>query len=159
MADKPFFSARISQSLSDAIEVHRKQTGESKTEVLTKALAGYVGYQIDDRNTPVPPIQKRLDEIFRRLEILENNKITSDNIKQSESKQLEITTDNEMIMGGKNIVSTQEVIKKMSITQGTLSNWKNSGLLPKQKNGYEVDFIPEISSPRKSKWSLITIDN
>jgi len=149
MADKPFFSARISQSLSDAIEVHRKQTGESKTEVLTRALAKYINYELDDRKNSLPPIQEKLDEIFQRLDALENKEITTDN----NIDNSEITDDNFQILPSK------EVIELLDITQPTLSNWRNQNKLPKQKNGYEISFMPEISTPRRQKWKVITLDN
>lgn len=48
MAASPFFSGRISQDLFDHIERRIKETGETKTEILTQALATYTGFDLPD---------------------------------------------------------------------------------------------------------------
>jgi|SRR4028118_273711 hypothetical protein len=43
----PFFSARIPQDLFEKIEKHIAETGESKTQILIKALAAYVNHPVE----------------------------------------------------------------------------------------------------------------
>ena len=169
MASNPFFSGRIPQSLLDSIEAYRQQTGESKTEVLTRALAKYVSYELDEEKPSIPPIQDKLDEIFRRLEVLEKGKITPDNKNKSKIKQLKITSDNTEITKNKSnadnleitndnkvqILSTKDTIaligKGCSAT--SLNRWKRQNELPKIVNRYQIE------SKEKGKWKITKIDN
>lgn len=62
----PFFSARIPPDLSEKIKQHIAETGESKTEILIKALAAYVNHPIETK-APVPSSGVSL-ELFSTLE-------------------------------------------------------------------------------------------
>jgi hypothetical protein len=62
----PFFSGRIPQDLLDKIKQHIAETGESRTQVLVRALAAYVNHPI---TLEEPPSSKGLSlEMFRGLE-------------------------------------------------------------------------------------------
>lgn len=156
MASNPFFSGRISSSLFNAVEAYREQTGESKTEVLTRALAKYIGYEAKREKSSIPPIQEKLDEIFRRLEALENKKITVDNKKKLEAKQLEISNDDSLIKVdlSNQILSTKDTValagKGCSPT--SLRRWRKENKLPKIINGYQID------NADNNKWKVIKIN-
>lgn len=183
MASNPFFSGRIPQSLLDSIEAHRKETGESKTEVLTKALARYVGCELDEEKPSIPPIQEKLDEIFSRLENLEKQVITLDNKDQQITQQLEIPADNSKITGDNSItteqnniakhgndnnaitfdnelrmISVKELIELIGVSRSTLSFWKKRKKLPQKKEGYIIDYDYENSKPRNGIW-IVKKDN
>jgi len=49
---KPFFSGRIPQDLYDAVEKHREESGETKTEVLIRGLSEYTGVKIMPTDKP-----------------------------------------------------------------------------------------------------------
>ncbi|NES70681.1 MAG: hypothetical protein F6K24_38450 [Okeania sp. SIO2D1] len=68
----PFFSGRIPQELLDHVEEYREQTGESKTDVLIKALANYTGYKIPEANNlpKIAPITEKVERLERGLETL-----------------------------------------------------------------------------------------
>lgn len=71
MASSPFFSGRIPQSLSDAVESYRHQTGESKTDVLIKALSAYIGVTAEER-IPQKPLESNWQKSLEaRIETLE----------------------------------------------------------------------------------------
>ena len=62
----PFFSARIPQDLLDKIEQRIAETGESKTQILIKALAAYVNHPVEIQE---PPVTKGVSmEMFASLE-------------------------------------------------------------------------------------------
>lgn len=169
MASNPFFSGRIPQPLLDAIEAHREQTEESKTEVLTRALAKYIGYELDEEKPSIPPIQEKLDEIFYRLEKLEKQLITPDNKSKSIVKQLKIASDNSQITKDESnadslgitsdnkvqILSTKSTVALIGkgCSSTSLNRWKRQNDLPKVVNGYQ------ISSEGKGKWKITRIDN
>lgn len=73
MAASPFFSGRIPQKLFDAIEDHRQQTGESKTDVLIKALSNYVGAPIDTSHQVKEGFDERVVDLEVRVRKLENS--------------------------------------------------------------------------------------
>lgn len=165
MASNPFYSGRIPQSLFDAVEAYREQTAESKTDVLTRALAKYIAYELDKDKQPVPPIQEKLDEIFNRLSILEKQSITVDNREKNTIKQLEITSDKGVInsdiikeITGDNksqILSTKDAVALLGkgTSPSTLARWKKENKLPKEKNGYR------INNKSRGKWIITKIDN
>ena len=157
MASNPFFSGRIPQPLFDAIEAYRKQTDESKTEVLTRALARYINYELDEEKPSVPPIQEKLDEIFRRLEAIEKQTITSDNKKEQVVNQPEIVFDNNKITNDNKIqiLSTEETsaLVGKGCSKSSLSAWKKQNELPKVKNGYQIEFV------KRGSWKVTKIDN
>ena len=169
MASNPFFSGRIPQSLLDSIEAYRQQTGESKTEVLTRALAKYVSYELDEEKPSIPPIQDKLDEIFRRLEVLEKGKITPDNKSESIIKQLEITSDNSVITKDKSNTDNLEIISDNKVrilstkdtvaligkgcSSTSLGRWRRKNELPKIVNEYQIE------SEGKGQWKITKVDN
>lgn len=170
MASNPFFSGRIPQPLLDAIEVYRNQTGESKTEVLIRALAKYVNYELEEDKPSIPPIQKTFNEIFSRLELIEKE-LPNFVKKKTEQKieQLEITSDNNKITNKKNSNDNQKITPdnkaKMLSTKDTvaligkgcsstsLGRWKKQNELPKIKNGYQIE------DAGRGKWKVTKIDN
>lgn len=173
MASNPFFSGRIPKPLWEAIESYREQTNESKTDILIKALAQYIGYQLDENFPTVPPIQKTLEEIFQRLEYLEKNLQPKIQNKTEVPYQLEITSDNSMITEPNNIddnnmitldnrsqrLSAKELIKLIGVTESALSYWKNRKSFPKRKEGYIINYDYENSTPRHSIWIVKKDDN
>ena len=68
MAPNEFFSGRIPKGLLDAIEEHRQNTGESKTQVLINALSTYVNYPLPTSSLPNSPPNSWVDEKFNVLE-------------------------------------------------------------------------------------------
>ena len=157
MASNPFFSGRIPQSLSDAIEAHRKQTGESKTEVLTRALAKYINYELDEEKPSIPPIQEKLNEIFNRLKALENNQITSDNKRKQVIQQPEIEFDNNQITSDNRvqILSTKNTVALVGkgCSSTSLSRWRREDKLPKIVNSYQID------NADNKKWKVTKLNN
>lgn len=87
MTAKPFFSGRISQALYDAISEHRQQTGESKTEVLIRALSAYVNAPLEEiahenlSPSRLETLERRIDQIEEALTKLRlgQDSITEDN--------------------------------------------------------------------------------
>lgn len=95
MAAKPFFSGRIPQDLFDAIEQHLEKTGESKTDVLVKALSAYVEHptkwplapqaeqkgindsRIEALEKSFETLKDRVDKLCDYAEKLENREITA----------------------------------------------------------------------------------
>lgn len=75
MAASPFFSGRIPQKLFDAIEDHRQRTGESKTDVLVKALSAYIDVPLEVHSQIVgegnTKEAERLKTLETRMEIIE----------------------------------------------------------------------------------------
>ena len=98
MTTNPFFSGRIPQGLYHRIEEYRKETDESKTDVLIKALAKYVEYELEEDQPNIPPIQKTFDEIFQRLDLIEQELSTlAHKEKKQDTEQLTKTPDNKTI--------------------------------------------------------------
>lgn len=181
MASNPFFSGRIPQRLLDAIEAHRKQTGESKTDVLTRALAKYVQFELEENKPVIPPIQQTFEEIFRRLEALENNKPVEKIRKEPKIKQFEINTNKEAITNNNSnddnkkitvdnsneiqILNSEKTIAHIGASISSLNSWKQKNLLPKTfknkktKQVFEIDFDEERSEEKKRMWRVQLIDN
>ena len=179
MTANPFFSGRIPQGLYDRIEDYRKETDESKTDVLIRALAKYVEYELEEDKPNIPPIQKTFDQIFQRLDLIEQELSTLANReKKQDTKQLKtlsdnkaITTDNKELTSFDNyvitndniqqsqILSTREVLELVEISQSTLSSWKRQGKLPNTCGKYEIDFNHSETKPRNSFWRVRLIDN
>ena len=166
MATNPFFSGRIPKGLDDRIEEYRKYTNESKSEVLIRALAKYVEYQLEEKAPQIPLIREEFDKIYKRLEILESQL----GKKETElPKQLEITDDSEVIISDDKdeaiFLTTQEAMKKLDVSQASLSSWKNKGLLPKKHRNrkankiFEIDMDQERSEKRKTIWRVKSLDN
>ena len=156
MATNPFFSGRIPQDLFDRIEEYRVQTNESKSEVLIRALAKYVEYQLEEKAPQIPPIREEFNKIYKRLETLENQ-LTEH--REYLPKQLEITVDNKVITTEKSsniqILSTKDTINLIGTgcSSTSLHRWKKQNELPKIKNGYQIE------ESGKGKWKVTKIDN
>ena len=154
MVTNPFFAGRIPHGLNDRIEEYRKYTNESKSEVLIRALAKYVEYQLEEKPPEIPPIREEFDRIYKRLEILETQLEKKEN---QSHKQLEIIDDNEIITSDNKdeiiFLTTKEAIEKLGISQASLSSWKTQGLLPKQHRNKESNqiFESDIDQERSKK--------
>ena len=164
MGSNPFFSGRIPQNLYDGIENYRKETGESKTDVLVKALAQYIGYKLEKKEPSIPPIKEKFDEIFKRLEQLEKHLLTEEKIeteRPSNSKQLEITYDNNVIISNNQsqILPTKKTVELLKVSAASLGVWKKKGLLPKEVEGYRLEFNHSETKPRNSFWKVTKLDN
>lgn len=163
----PFFSGRIPKELLDHVEAYRESTGASKTDVLVKALAAYTGFELEDKSD-IAIASDELAEVFERLEKLEN-KVFKDEKKSEicdinerqyslldqiteveETKETQTQTQTQ-------ILTTTEIVKAKIASQGALSQWKNNGLLPKEYNGYVIDFSHSETSPRNSFWKITPI--
>ena len=156
MATNPFFSGRIPQGLYDRIEEYRIKTNESKSEVLIRALAKYVEYQLEKKAPQIPPIREEFNKIYKRLEALEN-KLTEN--KEHLPKQLKITVDNNVITTENSsniqILSTKNTVELIGTgcSSTSLNRWKRQNKLPKIKNGYQIE------ESGKGKWKITKIDN
>jgi hypothetical protein len=81
MASNRFFSGRIPNELYEQAEKHCEETGNSKTEVLIKALSAYLNFpiEISGKNFIAPTIEVtkemflELQERVKTLEDLANN--------------------------------------------------------------------------------------
>ena len=162
----PFFSGRIPKELLDHVEQHRESTGETKTDVLVKALAAYTGFQLDEKGEIAPPASIT-SELLERLEKLEAHVFGNakapfteqiietypllDEIKRAEES-------NKPDLGNKTqILTTAEAIATVGVSQGALSQWKSKGLLPKEFKGYLIDFSHSEKKPRNSFWKIIPV--
>lgn len=87
----PFFSGRIPQDLYDRIDQYIAETGESKTDVLVKALGAYLNHPVS-RPSATPTIS---EERFTALE----EQVTSLQLafEQFSSKTLVINSDNKRL--------------------------------------------------------------
>jgi hypothetical protein len=166
MPSNPFFSGRIPPELLDAIEKHRQLTGESKTDLLIKALSQYVNFQLEEEEPKLPPIYKKLDEAFQRIKKLEKSVFSKDNIViTDEEKELEVDpnqieidfnteekiTDNGVITNESRIMTTIEVVELLGVSRSTVNSWKNNER-PKLYEGYEVEFDDIKSGARTNYW-------
>ena len=178
MPSNPFYSGRIPPELLDAIEKHRELTGESKTDLLIKALSQYVGFQLQEEEIELPPIYEKLDEIFSRLEKLENSVFSNDNneITEEETKleidpnQIEIdfnteekTTNNSGITNciedEEKRLSSKELAELLGVSKPTISKWKKKNLFPKSYKNYEITPDKERSKSRANLWIAKRIHN
>ena len=164
MGSNPFFSGRIPQNLYDGIEDHRKETGESKTDVLIKALAQYIGYQLEEKEPNIPPIKEKFEEIFKRLEKLEKHLLSEEKVEiepQSNSEQLEISYDNSLITDDNKIqiLPTRKITELLGVSAASLGVWKKKGLLPKEIKRYKLEFDRSETKPRNSFWKVTKLDN
>jgi hypothetical protein len=67
MASNPFFSGRIPQELLDQVEKHVQETGESKTNILIRALAAYLEFPIKLNSTSNSDLEKRVYDIEQQI--------------------------------------------------------------------------------------------
>ncbi|MGK7898274.1 MAG: hypothetical protein AB4372_32835 [Xenococcus sp. (in: cyanobacteria)] len=156
MTTNPFFSGRIPQGLLDRIEEYRQQTNQSKSEILIKALAKYVEYQLEEKAPQIPPIREEFKKIYKRLEALESQLSK----KETElPKQLEITDDNEVIISDNKsdyeVLSGKEVIELTGIGKSKLYGDRKKGKLPIIINGFEID----LNNYNSRLWRVKKIDN
>lgn len=106
MASNKFFSGRIPNELYEQAEKHCEETGNSKTEVLIKALSTYLNFPIaiPGKNliAPAPEVTKEMfEKLEERLKILEDSLkvspsivIKSNNTDNEKGKMQEIDDDN-----------------------------------------------------------------
>ncbi|ANV92014.1 hypothetical protein [Picosynechococcus sp. PCC 8807] len=158
----PFFSGRIPQDLFDHVEKHRDTTGESKTDVLVKALAAYTEFEgkaLDNKAVP------RFSELLKRLEKLENKVFGDDTIPETlenEKRQIDLfSTPQETSDTSKpsetRLLTTQQVIDEKIASQASLSKWKNKKLLPKEFKGNLIDFSHRDEEVNTSYWKITTV--
>jgi len=76
MPASPFFSGRIPQSLFDAIKSRCDKSGESKTDILVRALSAYIDHPVDWPVAPPgsPENNQRLEAVEKELQEL-NTKV------------------------------------------------------------------------------------
>ena len=166
MATNPFFSGRIPKGLDDRIEEYRKYTNESKSEVLIRALAKYVDYQLEETAPQIPPIREEFEKLYRRIEAIESQLSKKRN---KLPKQLKITDDNEVITNNDKldyqILSSRKTIEFTGVSQQSLSMWRRNNTLPKiyqnkeSKEKFEIDIDKEKSQKRNFFWRVRKTDN
>lgn len=93
MATNPFFSGRIPQALYNAIEGYRQQTGESKTDILVKALSSYIKHPLEE---PAPANSLRLEALENRVSQLERWIITLQLQAEKPGEKVEIIPQGQM---------------------------------------------------------------
>ncbi len=108
----PFFSARIPLDLFEKIEKHIAETGESKTQILIKALAAYVNHPVPIEN-PISnsgvsteaftALEKRVVALEQLLKTPKTSVINTDNIDNG-SQSATIGLDNTFNKSSENIV-------------------------------------------------------
>lgn len=113
----PFFSGRIPQSLYDAIESYRQQTGESKTDVLTKALAAYINLPLEEKLLSKIESVPELKSLEKRVALLEQ---AFTNLQKQESVALETIN---------NIPPGQMSFSDIQISEGFPEGFRNSSRL------------------------------
>jgi hypothetical protein len=62
---QPFLSGRVPQELYDAINDHAKSTGQTRTQVMIKAVTAYLGIP-----TPKSPTEQKFEETEQKIEQL-----------------------------------------------------------------------------------------
>lgn len=67
----PFFSGRIPVELDKAVADHIQKTGETKTEILVKALASYLKVPIEPTARSIEVTQQEFVNLVRRIEAVE----------------------------------------------------------------------------------------
>lgn len=84
----PFFSGRIPQELSDRIQQHCTETGESKTQVLLNALSKYLDFPIKPPAT-ISISAERFDQLEQRVAELEK-KLEITNVSSIDNTVIEV---------------------------------------------------------------------
>ena len=159
MSGNPFYSGRISPELFDHIEKYKEKTGETKTEILIRALSAYTGFAL-------PTNEIALDNpLIERIELLEKivkqnqsliasheeaiTKIQVQKIAPAEDKTETIVTE-ELPLFAKNNSKTEEILSTKEATQkcgigsdATIPAWRRDNKLPKIYNGYRIEFDHE----------------
>lgn len=97
----PFFSARIPYELYNRALKHSESTGESKTEILVKALSNYLDFPIENKNKSVSKFisYEMFEELYQEMKNskleMQNLKLEIENIKANDNKN-DITPDNKL---------------------------------------------------------------
>ena len=129
MSGNPFYSGRIPPKLLEHIENYRQKSGESKTEILIRALSAYTGFAL-------PKLEIELDNpLLNRIESLEKTVKTLNGLigKHEEAiiqlrKQEEPKNDKLPLFRGDNKINI-ESDNKSKIKEGTYSHKEVEGLL------------------------------
>lgn len=87
----PFFSGRIPQPLYDAVIRHCEQTGESKTDVLTKALSTYINFPLADKSSEAGGFSGDLKSLEKRVVFLEQALATLQSLQNRDGNAAETT--------------------------------------------------------------------
>ncbi|PHV60997.1 hypothetical protein [Cyanobacterium aponinum] len=156
MSGNPFFSGRIPKELDEHIENFRRESGESKTEILIRALSAYTGFSLPktkvkldnpllNRITKLEETVNRLSELDElKIKISELEQIINSNKNNNKNENLPLPRDdnnNENQSDNKwEILQTKDVAKRIKISDSTLRNWNRNNLLPKTENGYIIDY-------------------
>jgi hypothetical protein len=162
----PFFSGRIPQELYEKAESYCKESGDSKTDLLIKALANYLNLPIEIlKQNSYREIQVKMLEhsLVSTTIVIENDKTdnsdmegkdlgqqsTDKNTDNNDNKQTEEKTDN-------NIISTDNIAEigdnppiykdmssaqlrgKLNITSAEAQNLKVQAFSKAQKMNYEL---------------------
>jgi hypothetical protein len=150
----PFFSGRISQGLLDHVEKHRESTGESKTDVLVKALAAYTGFEDNDKTDlsgfKIPEVLERLErlesEVFgkevepKALGVEERQyNLDFEKVVEAEEKPEPKTQEGET-----EILTTSEMVERGVVkNRRTLSDWNKEEGFPKTYKGFLINKATE----------------
>lgn len=74
MSGNPFYSGRIPPELLKHIENHRQKSGESKTEILIRALSAYTGFALPKSEIELDnPLLNRIESLEKTIK--QNQKI------------------------------------------------------------------------------------
>jgi hypothetical protein len=161
MASNRFFSGRIPNELYEQAEKHCKETGDSKTEVLIKALSTYLDFPITipGKNiiAPNPEVTKEmfldLQERVKTLEVLTNNlQLSVIESNNTDNNHEEIQNINDNILD--NIDNKTDNYKAENENPSVIESNNNSNNKDLELKGDEYQ-IPEIT-PELPKFEEIT---
>jgi hypothetical protein len=161
MASNRFFSGRIPNELYEQAEKHCKETGDSKTEVLIKALSTYLDFPITipGKNiiAPNPEVTKEmfldLQERVKTLEVLTNNlQLSVIESNNTDNNHEEIQNINDNILD--NIDNKTDNSKAENENPSVIESNNNSNNKDLELKGDEYQ-IPEIT-PELPKFEEIT---
>jgi hypothetical protein len=153
MTANPFFSGRIPQELFDRAVEHAVRAGQSKTEILIRALSQYLDIPIPSSNEASTELEARIATIEQRLDaisvinidnITDNNKenrhlLILDNADNGDNANEKPTkkAGNRKLADEKNS-SYQKLLGRMHITEITelpgLEKWDKTKLKNKIRN-------------------------
>jgi hypothetical protein len=120
MASNPFFSGRIPTELYQQAENHCKETGDSKTELLIKALSAYLNFPVaipgnTFMTSTIEVTKEMFDNLQERIKLLEellkpsnSNVITNDNIDNYKLKTENNSNDNNLELTDNNIDNSED---------------------------------------------------
>lgn len=160
MSSNHFFSGRIPNELYEQAEKHCEESGDSKTEVLIKALSAYLNFPITipGKNiiSPIPEVTKEMFEILEeRVNVLEEflktsgtNVIKSDNIDNKNGNIKEIVVDNilEIVDNQIDNIEREENKEYSLITDNTTENSNDNTALQTNIVQSEISYLPSFSS-------------